>query len=87
MYNSHLLIESNSIFYLPNATISHLMVLMVRLKVDAHRKLWAVEGKTGPNEIWNNQPETLMGHLTVPMISLELGSKYAVMLEYLNFVP
>ena len=39
MYNSHILIESNSIFFLPNAIKSHLAVLKVRLKVDAHRKL------------------------------------------------
>ena len=39
MYNSHLLIESNSIFFLPKAIISHLTVLKARLKVDAHRKL------------------------------------------------
>ena len=35
----------------------------------------------------SNLPETIMGHLMLPMISLELGSKYTVILEYLNFVP
>ena len=48
MYNSHLLIESNSIFSLLTAVISHLAVLKVRLSVDAHRKLWGVEGKNWP---------------------------------------